>query len=90
MTIKTTARGVRIQTSFGNYYANQAGVKVSSKGKAVNPGLVLATLTKGEARQLRKGLRKAGYSYYASAPRDINAYDQALEAAYSRLALGGV
>lgn len=52
-------------------YANLAtkNVKVGSKGKAVPVGQHYATLSKGEARKVRKGLRAQGFAALAAEPR---------------------
>lgn len=76
--IKTTARGTRITISGGHFtsqsfYATATGIRFSHKGQVHAPEVVLGLLSKGEARQLRKSLRKAGKATMAAARRDVDA-----------------
>ncbi len=45
---------------------NTRNVKVGSKGKAVPANELFSSMTKGEARKLRKQLRNEGYGGVAS------------------------
>ncbi len=44
-------------------------VRVGSKGRSLGAGLFFGTLTRGEARKLRKLLHSQGYSKVSSEPR---------------------
>lgn len=50
-------------------YATPTGFKLSSRGHVLPPSAVYSSLSKGEARKLRKASRAAGLPCHASAPR---------------------
>jgi len=50
-------------------YLAPTGLKMGAAGKVQNPTPVLQSLSKGDARRLRKTLRKAGRPEYAAAVR---------------------
>lgn len=57
-------------TNLGNgWFATPTGVKHTARGKVAAPGLAFGRMTKGEARKLRKALRRAGFARHAAAPR---------------------
>ncbi len=50
-------------------YATPTGLKLGSKGTVQHTGQFLGQHSKGEARQIRKALRKAGETNKAAATR---------------------
>lgn len=71
-TSKTTSRSInlgveRIQGK--PFYVNREGIKEGMRGRLQNPVDIISTMSKGNARKLRKSLRKAGFSMFASLPR---------------------
>lgn len=50
-------------------HASKLGLHVGKNGEALSPGAFFGTLTKGEARKVRKALRAAGFAGYAAQPR---------------------
>lgn len=51
------------------FYPSSKGIAKTSRGKAEPAGSIYSTLSKGEARKLRKALRAEGYISLASAKR---------------------
>jgi hypothetical protein len=78
-TVKTAARvrqtrlDVEILSSktfhFVPVYATPTGLKWGPKGRVLPIGEALSVLSKGEARKVRKALRKAGRKDFAGASR---------------------
>lgn len=58
-----------INVSGKNVFATPTGLKLGSKGKVTEPGLILGQLPKGTARRLRKTLRSNGFTRHAGAAR---------------------
>ncbi len=67
---KESEMSTGIKVNGGVVYATPKGLKVSTRGKVQEPGAVYGSLTKGEARQLRKSLHRMGYVGHASRPRN--------------------
>lgn len=85
-TIRTTARGTRVTITGGHFtqqsfYATPKGIRLNHKSQVLPAEVVLGLLSKGEARQLRKGLRKAGRGDLARSRRDEEAALRSLDAA---------
>lgn len=91
MTLTKLAKNVvKVQVNSGSYWATPTGVKVAAKGKVLDAGMVYSSLSKGDARKLRKALRAAGKPALAGARRDARAFEQAVERMYDRYANGAV
>lgn len=50
-------------------HASKLGLHIGKSGEACSPGVFFGTLTKGEARKVRKALRAAGFPAFAAQPR---------------------
>lgn len=50
-------------------HASKLGLHIGKNGEARSPGAFFGTLTKGEARKVRKALRANGFLGYAAQPR---------------------
>ena len=51
--------------------ATPTGLKIGAKGLVQHPSLVFAELSHGEARRLRKTLRKGGFAGHARHSRKV-------------------
>ncbi len=62
-----------VKVAFGSLaiYVTPTGLKTNARGKVQPTSSVLGTLSKGEARRLRKTLRKSGFPNHASSPRAV-------------------
>lgn len=56
-------------------YATPCGLKITTRGKVASPAKVLGSLSKGEARRLRKNCYRLGLRYHAAAERTLNLAD---------------
>ena len=50
-------------------YATSTGIKLTARGKVTPATVFLSSLSKGEARRIRKTLRRTGYAGHAGAKR---------------------
>jgi len=68
--MKTTrTRQVAVRFHNTNVFITPTGVRFSSKGRVLDTSTALGTLSKGQARILRKALRASGYAGRAGMPR---------------------
>lgn len=59
----------KIVKLFSNVYATPTGFRFGAKGKVTPASEVYSSLSKGEARRLRKAAYKAGMIKHAAMPR---------------------
>lgn len=52
-----------------NVIATPTGIKISARGKVTNMSAAYGSMSKGDARKLRKALRAAGHIQHAAASR---------------------
>ena len=50
-------------------HVSKLGLHVGKSGEPLSPGAFYGTLTKGEARKVRKACRAAGFAGFAGQPR---------------------
>lgn len=55
----------------GMVYATPTGFKLGTRGAVVPPSVFYGSVSKSNARRVRKAARKAGFHAHASAPREF-------------------
>ncbi len=60
---------LKVNLNGRNIFATPTGLKATARGKVIPASVFFGTMPKGEARRLRKALRKAGEARKASEPR---------------------
>jgi hypothetical protein len=56
----------------GTVYATPKGFKLGSRGKVIHPCQLYGSVSKGDARRIRKAAYRAGLHGHAAAPRVLN------------------
>lgn len=63
--------GIKVRTGKKSLvlHVSKLGLHIGKSGEALSPGAFYGTLTKGEARKVRKACRAAGFAGFAAQPR---------------------
>ena len=69
MASRTTVSIPKIVVGNVSFYVTARGLRIGSRSRVQNVSAVLSSMTKSEARRLRKSLRRIGETQKASSPR---------------------